>query len=61
MPEFLTNYSSQNLVKYKTYLKNTENPRFVDRFTIKNSSSYQNTTAVVNCLLDVHKMTVTVC
>ena len=61
VPEFLTNYSSQNLVKDKTCLKNPENPRFLDRFTIKNSSSYQNTTAVVNCLLDVHKMAVIVC
>ena len=61
MSEFLTNYDSKNIVKHKTCLKNPENPRFIDRFTIKCPGSYQNEAAVRNCLMDVHKMTGTVC
>ena len=51
---FLGNYNSMNAVKDKICFKNPKNPKCINLFITNSSGSFQNTSAVVNRLSNVH-------
>ena len=53
-------YDSKYLVKDKTCLKNSKNPRCTDLFITDSIGSFQKTTAVASSLSEFHKMIVIV-
>ena len=60
LQEFLAEHNARNLVKDKTCFKNLDNQSCIDLFLTNCNLSFQNTTAFVSGLSDVHRMVVTV-